>query len=142
MAHWNRVTAPGELVEMGRDLDRGTPGARREGDGGALVFGPGRSTVELEREALQAGRRAFDLRGHRQRPIRCRPLREQGHVGAGRRRDVDNDARAAGAILASYRLDGERRTLAESNFLRYPRCGRCEGRVLGGGGASEHELDR
>ena len=101
MAHRNQITAPGELVEMGRDLDRGIPRDRREGDGGAVVLGPGRSTVELEREALQAGRRAFDRGGHRQRPIRRRPLREQGHAGAGGRGDVDNDARAGGAILRS-----------------------------------------
>ena len=33
---------------MGRDLDRGIPRDRREGDGGARVFGSGRRTVEFE----------------------------------------------------------------------------------------------
>ena len=134
MAHRNQITAPGELVEMGRDLDRGIPRDRREGDGGAHRTWPRAERRRARtRSACRAGRRAFDPVGTGSAQSGAGPSANRATlVPEGAATSTTMRGRAAPSSR-QYRLDGDRRTLAESSLLRYPRCGRGERGVVGGG---------
>src|SRR5262249_13318867 len=135
-----QISAPGELVETGHDLDRGVARDCCEREGSAVVCRAGGRAIEIESEALQAFRRAVDRHWHGQRPLRRRARGERGGRRCGRRCDVNEDAGATACCLAPNRFDGKRRTLADRGLVRKARFGRGERGVVRGEAAAERQL--